>query len=301
MHPMEALKWCFPSILTVGALVCGLTALRLASEGDFRSCVICIFFSALLDGLDGHAARALGTSSDIGFQLDSLCDLANFGVIPALTMYFWANSLPPETTGIHRNVLWAACCMFCTCAALRLARFNVQGHLYQMNQQHLQQKKGGEGHSVSAYISHNLLRRKLFFQGIPAPVGAMYALLPLTLSLSDLPNRYFGFVGEPLAWAVGRRGTVCILIITGFLMVSSLPTISSKMVKRDARDSHLRSRCRKSAVAKLLAAVLLLGSFLAFPFESFILMVLVHMLSLPVGVVMYYWYAVEDPPAGKRE
>jgi phosphatidylserine synthase len=71
-HPVQALKWAAPSLLTIGALLCGLTAVRFSAEGHFGDCVKCIFFACVLDGLDGHTARALGTSSAIGFELDSL-------------------------------------------------------------------------------------------------------------------------------------------------------------------------------------------------------------------------------------
>lgn len=71
-HPFQALKWAAPSMLTIGALLCGLTAVRFSAEGRFGDCVKCIFFACVLDGLDGHTARALGTSSAMGFELDSL-------------------------------------------------------------------------------------------------------------------------------------------------------------------------------------------------------------------------------------
>lgn len=85
MHLVQAFKWAAPSILTIGALLCGLTAVRFSAEGDFGDCIKCIFLACVLDGLDGHVARALGTSSAMGFELDSLCDLANFGVSPPCT------------------------------------------------------------------------------------------------------------------------------------------------------------------------------------------------------------------------
>lgn len=65
-------------MLTIGALLCGLTAVRFSAEGRFGDCVKCIFFACVLDGLDGHTARALGTSSAMGFELDSLWYVCSF-------------------------------------------------------------------------------------------------------------------------------------------------------------------------------------------------------------------------------
>lgn len=302
MGAIEDLKWAAPSVLTIGALVCGLTAVRLAASNDFSSCVICIFFSALLDGMDGHVARALGTSSDFGFELDSLCDLANFGVAPALVIYFWADGLPQETSSVPSWLVWAACCAYGSCCALRLARFNAQGHAEQMNQQHLHQNDSPDASpptACDAIYTHNLLRRKLYFQGVPAPIAAMYALFPMTLSLSRLPAMV-GAVGEPDAWAVGRRGTTLVLVITAALMVSAYPTFSSKMLKANAKDSHLRSRHAARTVLKAIVLLGLLAVVVKFPFEAFLVLVLMHAVSLPVSAAVFYLLATDQPMPDKR-
>jgi len=148
MGIVKALKWAAPSVLTIGALVCGLTVMRLSAEGNFGGCVQCIFCACLLDGLNCHTARVLGTSSAFEFELDSLCHLANFGVCPALVVHFWMRSLPEETSNLAQLIgcslegcgasrEWAACCCHAGCCALRLACFNVQGHAEQMDNQHL--------------------------------------------------------------------------------------------------------------------------------------------------------------------
>ena len=82
-----------PNAMTIGALCFGLP---LAPLGDFLSSVQCLACSAILDGLDGHAARALKASTKIGAELDSLCDLADFGVAPCFIMYLWASKLEFE-------------------------------------------------------------------------------------------------------------------------------------------------------------------------------------------------------------
>lgn len=302
MGPGEALKWAAPSILTIGALVCGLTAVRYSAEGDFGGCVKCIFLACVLDGLDGHTARALGTSSKMGFELDSLCDLANFGVCPALVLYFWVKSLPDESnslasmlgcayTDCASSLEWAACCAHASCCALRLARFNVQGHAEQMDKQHLKSPKKSKP-SVSSAIIHNVLQRKMYFEGLPAPMGAAYAMFPIALSLSRFPT-YFGTIGQVGAWAVGRRGTAVTLFVTALLMVSSLPTLSSKMLKSERQDTHLQSRYAMSALLKPMLGGGLMFAVWRVPFESFLVLLLLHAASIPLGLAIYYGIAKE--------
>lgn len=66
-------------------------------RGEFAAAVVCVVLSGVLDGLDGPAARALNSTSRFGAELDSLCDLVNFGVAPCLLIYLWRLS----TLGWH--------------------------------------------------------------------------------------------------------------------------------------------------------------------------------------------------------
>jgi CDP-diacylglycerol---serine O-phosphatidyltransferase len=304
MKLLEALKWAAPSILTIGALLCGLTAVRLSADGDFGGCVQCIFFACVLDGLDGHTARALGTSSAMGFELDSLCDLANFGVCPALVLNFWIRRLPQESSslalmlgcsfeGCASEVEWLACCTHAACCALRLARFNVQGHAEQMDNHHLVKKDSPQKAPkppIASALVHNVLQRKMYFEGLPAPVAAAYTMFPIALSLSRIPT-YVGSVGEAGAWAVGRRGTAVTLLLTSMLMVSSLPMLSSKMLKSESRDTHLQSRYALTALLKPVLAALLVFTMWSAPFEGFLALLLLHAVSIPIGIGVYYGLA----------
>jgi len=293
---MEMLRWCVPSLLTLGALVSGLTAVRYAAEEAFSHSVTCVMLAAVLDGLDGHVARYLGTCSKLGFELDSLCDLANFGVSPALIVYFWAKALPAEAClsngcPVEHWVLWASCCVYSSCCAFRLARFNVAGHAEQMDQQHFSPPTSPRRKVPEVYV-HNVLRRKMYFQGIPAPVAAAYALAPMMLRFSSMPLM-IGGVGEVGAWAIGRRGTSLTLFGTGALMISPLPTLSSKMLKMDRNDSHLRSRHWARSALKALGFSLLCLSGWHFPFEILFGLVMFHLLSVPLGIFIYYGFAVD--------
>ena len=75
--------------------------------------------TSIFDGLDGRVARLTGTQSSFGAEFDSLSDMVSFGMAPALIVFSWALS----SLG---NMGWAASFIFMSCAALRLARFNVQ-------------------------------------------------------------------------------------------------------------------------------------------------------------------------------
>ena len=312
MSIVEALKWAAPSVLTIGALVCGLTAVRYSAEGDFEGCVKCIFLACILDGLDGHTARALGTCSAMGFELDSLCDLANFGVCPALVLHFWmktkeaageSNNLPillqcSWYQGCASTLEWAGCCAHAAACALRLARFNVQGHAEEMDRQHIKSPPKSPKPRTGSAIAHNLLQRQMYFQGLPAPMGAAYAMFPVALSLSSFPD-HFGAIGEAGAWAIGRRGTTITLVGTAMLMVSSLPTLSSKMLKSTSSDTHLQSRSMLTAllIKPVFGAVLVVCVWTK-PFESFVTGVFLHILSIPVGLAIYYTWAKEGKKHG---
>ena len=142
-----------PNIITLLALCAGLTAIRLAMEGRIELALGAIEFAAVLDGIDGRVARLIKGQSKFGAELDSLADFVNFGVTPALILYFWKlNELS--------NVGWIAVIVFAISMALRLARFNA-----------------------SIDDPNKPAFAEIFFTGVPAPAGAICVLLPIYLSL----------------------------------------------------------------------------------------------------------------------
>ena len=147
-----------PNLITLLALCAGLTAIRLAVESRLDLALAAIVLAALLDGIDGRVARMLKGTSRFGAELDSLADFVNFGVAPALILYFW---------GLHelKSAGWIAALVFAICAALRLARFNVM--IDDPNQ--------------PAWAGN-------FFTGIPAPAGAITVLLPIYLYFLGVSN-----------------------------------------------------------------------------------------------------------------
>jgi CDP-diacylglycerol--serine O-phosphatidyltransferase len=154
-----------PNLITLLALCAGLTAIRLAFEQQLELALAAIVFAALLDGIDGRIARFLKGTSKFGAELDSLADFVNFGVAPALILYFW---------GLHeiKSVGWIAAMVFAICAALRLARFNVMI----------------DDPNKPAWAGN-------FFTGVPAPAGAITVMLPIYLFFLGIP------VGQTVVWA----------------------------------------------------------------------------------------------------
>jgi len=108
-----------PNMMTLGALFSGFYAIIAGMSGDFNEAGWAILIAGILDGLDGRIARLTNTQSAFGAQFDSLSDMVSFGVAPALIMFSWAFA-PLGRVG------WAASFIYMSCAALRLARFNVQ-------------------------------------------------------------------------------------------------------------------------------------------------------------------------------
>jgi CDP-diacylglycerol--serine O-phosphatidyltransferase len=159
--------------------------------------VLAVMAAAVLDGLDGRLARALKGTSRFGAELDSLADFVDFGVAPALLLYFWS---------LHeiKNFGWFAALAFAIACALRLARFNVMS----------------EDPARPAWHSD-------FFVGMPSPAGAVTVLLPLYLHLSVLEL--------PASRAFAPFYILYVLMIA-FLMASRIPHFSGKRIGRIPRD-----------------------------------------------------------------
>jgi CDP-diacylglycerol--serine O-phosphatidyltransferase len=150
-----------PNLVTLLAMCAGLTAIRMAFENRYVLALAAIVFAAILDGIDGRLARFLKGTSRFGAELDSLSDFVNFGVAPALILYFW---------GLHdlKSAGWIAAMVFAICGALRLARFNVMI----------------EDPDRPVWAAN-------FFVGMPAPAGAITVLLPIYAVFLGVPRSAF--------------------------------------------------------------------------------------------------------------
>lgn len=107
-----------PNLFTTASLFAGFFSIILAFRHHFDLAAWAILLGAVMDGLDGKVARLTGTASQFGIEYDSLADDVTFGVAPGMLAYAW------QLHNFGRLGL-AAAFLFCGCAALRLARFNV--------------------------------------------------------------------------------------------------------------------------------------------------------------------------------
>lgn len=185
-----------PCIITLLSLIIGLSSIRFAFEERFELAVECILIAAILDGIDGRMARILNATSSFGAELDSLCDFINFGVAPGIIIYIWTLQYLQ-----YKLLGWYGVLLFTVCSAIRLARFNT-----------------------SLAQPRNDTLSKYFFMGIPAPAGALLALMPLVLEF-DIAKLI------PITIVNNRYIILLYLVLVGFLTASRLPTISMKYIK----------------------------------------------------------------------
>ncbi|MES2149755.1 MAG: CDP-diacylglycerol--serine O-phosphatidyltransferase [Pseudomonadota bacterium] len=125
-------KFALPSFVTLLSIACGFGSIVIAVDnaaigdpGDYRLAAILLVLAGVFDALDGFVARATGTASNFGMQLDSIADVMNFGCAPAMLLYCYGFA---QMGAGHPTLLrmgGLACFVFVACSALRLARFNV--------------------------------------------------------------------------------------------------------------------------------------------------------------------------------
>jgi len=185
------LRMVLPNLVTVLAICAGLSGIRLAFEGRFETAVAMVLIAAFLDGIDGRLARMLKATSKFGAQMDSLADIVNFGVAPALVLYAYLLDRAGSPG-------WIAALLFAIACGLRLARFNV--------------------------LDEDLDRpawQAEYFVGVPAPAGAVVVLLPIYLVLAGglVPDRTLAFAASAFT------------IMVAFVLVSRLPVYSGKKIK----------------------------------------------------------------------
>lgn len=230
------LRAMIPNAITAAALCVGLTGIRYAVTGDFDKAVLAIVLAGLLDGIDGRIARLLKAQSRFGAELDSLADNVSFGVAPALILFLWSlNDLP--------RLGWFAALAYAVACALRLARFNARIDL------------ADEPRKTAGFLT-----------GVPAPVGAGLAFLPVYLWIVT-DNAWFR---DP--WLVGFW-----LFAMAFLMISSVATLSWGKLR-------LRKNFRLEA---LLFFALVGAALVTEPWFTLIAICAVYLVLLPIGMLAY--------------
>ncbi len=186
LHPVKRHRgvYLLPNAFTTAALFCGFYAIVMAMNARFEYSAVAIFAAMILDGIDGRVARLTNTQSEFGAQYDSLSDMVSFGAAPSLVIYEWS------LRGLGK-MGWLAAFVYCSGAALRLARFNTN----------------------IAVVD------KRFFQGLPSPAAAAL-VAGLIWSMDDL-----GITGASVTW-----GAWGITVFAGLTMVSNVPFYSFKDV-----------------------------------------------------------------------
>ena len=185
-----SLRAMLPNAITAAALCAGLTGIRFATSGAWSFAVLAVVIAGVLDGIDGRIARLLNAQSRFGAELDSLADNVSFGVAPALILFMWAlQDLP--------RLGWFAALAFAVCMALRLARFNAQIDVDE------------QPHKSAGFLT-----------GVPAPVGAGLAFLPVYLWLETgiIEFRNPVYVG---IWVA----------IIAFMLISNIATLSWSSIR----------------------------------------------------------------------
>ena len=209
MRPIRTVA-VLPTLFTLGNLVCGFFAIVVAANLDRPTELVqsvtqadshhlmvsgwLIFLAMVFDGLDGQIARLSKTTSDFGAQLDSLCDLVTFGVAPA----FLVVKMCPRFEYMHRETVWIIAACYVACAAMRLARYNVE----------TADEHSDEGH--------------LHFSGLPSPAAAAtiagFAIMFNTLRSEENAFAYAADVDWTLQLILPF-----IALVVALMMVSRIP------------------------------------------------------------------------------
>ena len=232
-----------PNMITLTAMAAGMTAIKFAIVGKWEEAVIAIVAAAFMDAFDGAAARILKAQSKLGAELDSLSDFVSFGVAPALVTFLWS-------THDAGRFGWITALIFMMAVALRLARFNV---------------------SKAEEVPDDPLSK--YFTGVPSPAGAGLALLPMIVSFlldNKVNGDTLGIVSDP--YVVGFW-----LIILAAMMVSHIPTFSSKQI----RVTH------KMSVPTLALFGIMIAGLINEPWPTLTLMGVAYLLSMPWSVRHY--------------
>lgn len=230
------LRAVLPNAITAAALCAGLTGVRFAINGDWERAAIAVLLAGLLDGIDGRIARLLKAQSRFGAELDSLADSLSFGMAPALILFLWSLQDLPRFG-------WFAALAFAICCALRLARFNARIDVDE------------QPHKSAGYLT-----------GVPAPVGAGLAFLPLFLWLASGHSIF----REPIVVAVW-------IVAIAFLMISNIATLSWTSI-----------RPRRTIRLEIIALIgIVFAALLTEPWWTLAGICLFYLILMPYGIASY--------------
>jgi len=198
MMPVRPLRerravFLLPSLFTMANMFCGYACIVHAMRGDYETAAPFVGLAVVLDVLDGRIARMTGSTSAFGVEFDSLADVISFGVAPAVLAFSWGLT----TFG---RLGWAAGFIYVAAAAIRLARFNIQG--------------------MSA-------TDKRYFAGLPSPAAA-------AVPASTVFAYPYGLTGWYAMLALPM------VLVPAFLMVSTIRYLSFKTNELKKPQSYRR-------------------------------------------------------------
>ena len=183
-----------PNIITLLSLIAGISSIKFSIQGNWKFAVLMIMLAAFFDFFDGWMARKLKKSSQFGAELDSLSDFISFGLAPSLLINL-------SFTHELGRIGWVISLFYIICAALRLARFNIE----------------------------NMKEKSVTFFGIPSPAAAGIVMIPL----------YMGFMNFNILGIDYLYLSALILVYAGVMMISRVPTPSLKTLKLNSLYSKL--------------------------------------------------------------
>jgi CDP-diacylglycerol--serine O-phosphatidyltransferase len=173
-----------PTLITLGNAVCGVLAVMACLQKEYGLSALYVFAGMVFDALDGKVARATGTTSQFGAQLDSLCDVLTFGLAPAVLV--WSLTVDPalQLGLLPPRLVTAACVFYCLAAVIRLARFNIE--------------------------TDADLKSHLEFTGLPSPAAAGVVAATVALVLWDDERTVPAWILKPLPVAAFLIGVLMI-------------------------------------------------------------------------------------------
>ena len=236
-----------PNLFTLAALFSGFYAIVMAINGRFELATFGIFSAMVFDSLDGRVARMTNTQSAFGEQMDSLSDMVSFGAAPALISYVWG------LKGLGRWG-WIAAFVYCACAALRLARFNVNTGVVD----------------------------KRYFQGLPSPAAA--ALVSGFIWVVTDYNLH----GDGTLWGLSIPWiTFAVAMFSGLTMVTNVPFYSFKdfSMKRSVPFVVLVAIALAIAAINIDPPSVLFGIFVAYGLSGYVIYAWRKAKGMPTSVI----------------
>tara|TARA_B100001142_G_scaffold288585_1_gene304840 strand:- start:1787 stop:2509 length:723 start_codon:yes stop_codon:yes gene_type:complete len=233
---MNVIKRNIPNLITLANLNCGLFSIIFAFQGELTTASLCIFLGALLDFLDGFAARILKVTGEFGKQLDSMSDMITFGVAPGFILFHFMFYLQNDVIFRHsmeESILFSPSSLALLIplfSAYRLANFNIDN------------------------------KQEDIFIGLPTPASAIF--------FASIPH--INFNQFPMFADIQLLGALA--VIMSLLLVVKIPLFSLKF----DMQKKIRSRLDILRISFILTAILLFFGFqfAAIPFIVILYLIL---------------------------